>query len=170
MSERMPSREVMNLLNAYFEIMVKEIWEEEGTITGFWGDALLAIFNAPLQQDNHAMRAVRAAWKMRLAIFEYLRTQPPEFPISFGFGVNTGEAMVGNVGSRGRYQNYTAIGDVVNVASRLQENASDNNILLNHATFTRVRQYVHVTRLTPMLVKNKTEPLNVWLLSGVELL
>lgn len=170
MSESMLSREVMNLLNAYFEIMVKEIWEEEGTITGFWGDALLAIFNAPLQQDDHALRAVRAAWKMRLAVFEYLRTQPSEFPISFGFGVNTGEAMVGNVGSRERYQNYTAIGDVVNVASRLQENASDNNILLNHATFTRVRQYVHVTKLTPMSVKNKTEPLNVWLLSGVELL
>src|SRR5712692_6662607 len=71
LSEGMPSREVMNLLNTYLEIMVKEIWDEEGTVTGFWGDALMAIFNAPLPQADHALRAVRAAWKMRMAILEY---------------------------------------------------------------------------------------------------
>ncbi len=166
LNERKSSQEVMNLLNTYLEIMVKEIWDEEGTVTGFWGDALMAIFNAPLPQEDHVLRAVRAAWKMRLAILEYQRTQPQDSLYSFGIGVNTGEAMVGNIGSRDRIQNYTAIGDVVNVAARLQQEAKDNNIMLNHSTFTRVRQHVRVTKLPPLTVKNKTEPLDVWRLVG----
>lgn len=162
LSERMASRAVMNLLNTYFEIMVKEIWDEEGTVTGFWGDALMAIFNAPLKQEDHVLRAVRAAWKMRMAVLAYQQSQPQDSLISFGIGVNTGEAMVGNIGSQERMQNYTAIGDVVNVASRLQAKASDNNILLNHSTFTRVRRHVEVEKLPTLYVKNKTEPLDVW--------
>jgi adenylate cyclase len=166
LNERKTSKEVMNLLNTYLEIMVKEIWDEEGTVTGFWGDALMAIFNAPLPQEDHVLRAVRSAWKMRLAIVEYQRNQPQDSLYSFGIGVNTGEAMVGNIGSRDRIQNYTAIGDVVNVAARLQQEAKDNNIMLNHSTFTRVRQYVRVTKLPPLTVKNKAEPLDVWCLVG----
>lgn len=166
MSEHMASSEVMNLLNTYLEIMVKEIWDEEGTVTGFWGDALMAIFNAPLPQEDHVLRAVRAAWKMRMAVLDYQRSHPQDFAISFGFGVNTGEAMVGNIGSRERMQNYTAIGDVVNVSARLESNASDNNILLNHSTFTRVRQHIRVTKLPPLQVKNKAEPLDVWCMIG----
>lgn len=166
LSERIPSKEVMNLLNTYMEIMVNAIWDEGGTVTGFWGDELMAIFNAPLPQDDHALRAVRAAWKMRLAVLDYQRKQPQEMPLAFGFGVNTGEAMVGNIGSKERIQNYTAIGDTVNVASRLQSAASDNDIFLHHSTFTRVRQAVRVTKLAPLSVKNKTEPLDVWCLVG----
>ena len=166
LSERKTSQEVMTLLNTYLEIMVKEIWDEEGTVTGFWGDALMAIFNAPLPQSDHVMRAVRAAWKMRMAILEYQKNKPQDSLYSFGIGVNTGEAMVGNIGSRDRIQNYTAIGDVVNVAARLQQEARDNNIMLNHSTFTGVRQHVRVTKLPPLKVKNKTEPLDVWCLIG----
>ena len=167
LSERMDSAGVMHLLNTYFDIMVKEIWEENGTITGFWGDELLAIFNAPLNQEDHAQRAVRAAWKMRKAVVDYQQAHHQNFPIAFGFGVNTGEAMVGNIGSRELIQNYTVIGDAVNVAARLQKHASDNNILLNHSTFTRVRQQVQVDKLPPLLVKNKTAPLDVWYLKGL---
>ena len=166
MSERLSSQEVMTLLNNYLDRMVKEIWDEGGTITGFWGDELLAIFNAPLLQEDHALRAVRAAWKMRQAVLEYQRAQPHDVPITFGFGVNTGEAMVGNIGSKERIQNYTAIGDAVNVASRLQKRAQDNDIWLNHTAFTRVRKYVRVVKLPPLEVKNKAEPLDVWRLTG----
>lgn len=166
MSERMSSQEVMTILNNYLDRMVEEIWNEGGTITGFWGDELLAIFNAPLGQEDHALRAVRAAWKMRQAVLEYQRTQSHDFPVAFGFGVNTGEAMVGNIGSRERIQNYTAIGDAVNIAARLQKKAQDNDIWLNHTTFTRVRQYVRVVKLPPIEVKNKAQPLDVWCLTG----
>lgn len=166
LSERHASMEVMHLLNSYLDIMVKEIWEENGTITGFWGDELLAIFNAPLNQENHALRAVRATWKMRLAVLAFQQGQPADYHISFGFGVNSGEAMVGNIGSREYLQNYTAIGDAVNIAARLQSNATDNTILLNHSTFLQVRRLVHVNKLPPLHVKNKTEPLDVWALKG----
>ncbi len=167
LSERLAPEQMMNLLNSYLEIMVKEIWDEEGTLTAFIGDALMAIFNAPLPQDDHALRAVRAAWKMRLAVQKYQQDQPQEIPIAFGFGVNSGLGVVGNLGSQGRLQNYTAIGDAVNVAARLQQNTLDNNILLNHSTFLQVRQHVMASRLPPMSVKNKTAPLDVWSLLGL---
>jgi len=167
LSESMAPEQMMNLLNSYLEIMVKEIWDEEGTVTAFIGDAVMAIFNAPLQQEDHALRAVRASWKMRMAVLAYQQAHPLGVPITFGFGVNTDHATVGNLGSSGRMQNYTAIGDAVNVAARLQQNASDNNILLNHSTFVRVRQQVMVSKLPPLQVKNKTAALDVWSLLGM---
>lgn len=167
LSERMAPEEMMNLLNSYLGIMVEEIWHEEGTLTAFIGDALMAIFNAPLLQEDHALRAVRAAWNMRKAVQKYQQDHPQEIALAFGFGVNTGLGVVGNLGSTGRLQNYTAIGDVVNVAARLQSNASDNNILLNHATFLQVRQHVMVSHLAPLRVKNKSAPLEVWSLLGL---
>ncbi len=167
LSESIAPEKVMNLLNTYLEIMVKEVWDEEGTITAFMGDALMAIFNAPLSQEDHAQRAIRTAWKMRMAVLNYQRTHQQDVPISFGFGVNTDRATVGNIGSQGRIQNYTAIGDAVNVASRLQSNASDNNILLNSSTLQRVRSTVRVAQMAPLYVKNKSAPLDVWCLMGL---
>jgi len=167
LSESMAPEEMMNLLNSYLGIMVEEIWHQEGTLTAFIGDALMAIFNAPLLQEDHALRAVRAAWNMRRAVQKYQQDHPQEIPLAFGFGVNTGLGVVGNLGSTGRLQNYTAIGDVVNVAARLQSNASDNSILLNHATFLQVRQYVMASHLAALQVKNKSAPLEVWSLLGL---
>ncbi len=167
LSESIAPEQVMNLLNNYLEIMVKEVWDEEGTITAFMGDAIMAIFNAPLSQEDHAIRAIRAAWKMRMAVLNYQRHHLQGLPISFGFGVNTNSATVGNIGSQGRMQNYTAIGDAVNVASRLQQNASDNNILVNSSTLQYVRPAVRVAQMAPLYVKNKSAPLDVWCLMGL---
>ncbi|HZO70838.1 MAG TPA: adenylate/guanylate cyclase domain-containing protein [Ktedonobacteraceae bacterium] len=167
LSESMPPEEVMHLINRYLKIMCEAIWEEEGTLTAFQGDALMAIFNAPLPQKNHAMRAVRAAWKMRMAVLEYQRSQPQETQVMFGIGVNTGLATVGNVGSQERMQNYTAIGDTVNVASRLQNNVSDNNILLNDPSYMHVYRHVQVGQPFQLAVKNKSAPLTVRYLLGL---
>jgi len=167
LSERLAPEEVMNLLNGYLKIMVEEIWKEKGTLTAFMGDALMAIFNAPITQRIHALKAVRATWKMRQAVLEYQRSRPQERPITFGFGVNTGLAVVGNMGSEGRIQNYTAIGDAVNVASRLQSNAADNNILLNDSTYLQVHGHVYVGQPFSLQVKNKVAPLNVRYLTGL---
>ena len=168
LSERMAPGDVMNLINRYLQLMCEAIWEEEGTITAFQGDALMAIFNAPLEQRNHALRAIRSAWKMRAALESYQRSQPQETLVRYGIGVNTGLATVGNVGSQSRLQNYTAIGDVVNVASRLQNGATDNNIYLNESTYVQVYRSVRVSPPFPLMVKNKTEPLSVHSLLGVE--
>jgi adenylate cyclase len=168
LSESMAPEDVMNLVNRYHKIMCEAIWEEEGTLTAFIGDALMAIFNAPLPQKNHALRAVRAAWKMRMAVAAYQRSQPQEMHVSFGFGVNTGLATVGNVGSQERLQSYTAMGDTVNIASRLQTNVTDNNILINESTYIQVSRHVLVGQPFPLSVKNKAAPLTVRYLIGVE--
>jgi adenylate cyclase len=167
LSENLAPEEVMNLLNAYLKIMVEKIWEEEGTITAFMGDALMAIFNAPLPQKAHALKAVRATWNMRQAVLDYKRSRPQDTSISFGFGVNTGLAVVGNLGSEERIQNYTAIGDAVNVANRLQSNAADNNILLNDSTCLQVYRHVQLGQPFSLDVKNKTERLKVRYLLGL---
>jgi len=167
LSESMPPEEVMNLVNRYHAIMCDAIWEEEGTLTSFQGDALMAIFNAPLLQKRHALHAVRAAWKMRMAVIKHQSTLPEGDHISFGIGVNTGLATVGNVGAPQRLQNYTAIGDVVNIASRLQSNAIDNNILLNATTYAQVYRYVQVSSPFALSVKNKSVPLAARQLLGL---
>jgi class 3 adenylate cyclase len=167
LSESMPPGAVMDLLNRYLKIMCEAIWDEEGTLTAFQGDALMAIFNAPLPQKQHALRAVRAAWKMRVAVQQYQQSEGEEKLFSFGIGVNTGLATVGNLGSQNRLQNYTAIGDAVNVASRLQNNVADNNILINDPTYLQVYRYVQTGQAFPLTVKNKTAPLTVRYLMGV---
>nr|BBH88316.1 hypothetical protein KTC_30670 [Thermosporothrix sp. COM3] len=167
LSEGMAPDDVMNMLNRYHKIMCESIWEEEGTLTAFLGDALMAIFNAPLPQSDHALRAVRAAWKMRLAVQQYQQEHPHERNVAFGIGVNTGQATVGNVGAQERLQNYTAIGDAVNVASRLQTNATDNNILINDTTYAQVAPYVNTGQAFALGVKNKSHPLIVRYLLGV---
>ncbi len=167
LSESKAPEEVMNLINRYLKIMCEAIWEEEGTLTAFQGDALMAIFNAPLPQNDHALRAVRAAWKMRMAVQEYQYVHPQEADVSFGIGVNTGLATVGNVGAQERIQNYTAIGDVVNVASRLQNNVGDNNILLNEPTYRQVYAYVQAGPAFALTVKNKSQPLTARYMIGL---
>jgi adenylate cyclase len=161
--------EVVEMLNEYLQILTEAIWQEQGTLTMFQGDAIMALFNAPLPQPDHAARAVRAALGMRRAIEERQRQQNPNFPevrygikIQYGIGVNTGIATVGNVGSRERLQNYTAIGDAVNVASRLQSNSADNEIIIHQTTYEQVRDYFDCVRLEPLTVKNKKEPLVVY--------
>ena len=167
MSENLAPEAVMDFLNGYLKIMVEKIWEEGGTVTAFMGDALMAIFNAPLPQRNHALKAVRAAWNMRLAVLDYQRSRPQELPVSFGFGINSGLAVVGNLGSEERIQNYTAIGDTVNVAARLQAHATNNNILLNDSTYMQVYRHVHTGEPFALPVKNKTAPLKVRYLLGL---
>ncbi len=166
--------EVVEMLNDYLAILTEAIWREQGTLTMFQGDAIMAIFNAPLPQPDHATRAVRAALGMRQAIEERQRQQNPNFPevrygikVRYGIGVNTGIATIGNIGSRDRLQNYTAIGDAVNIASRLQSNSADNEIIIHHTTYEQVSRYFDCVPLPPLYVKNKREPLIVYNVRGL---
>jgi class 3 adenylate cyclase len=167
LSASMQPHEVMHMINGYLKRMCDAIWEEEGTLTAFQGDALMAIFNAPLPQDDHASRAVRAALKMRAAVLKYQSELPEKLRVSFGFGVNTGQATVGNVGAQGRLQNYTAIGDVINVAARLQSNATDNDIYITDSTYRQISQYVWVGPALSLTVKGKPAPLTVYQLRSL---
>jgi adenylate cyclase len=121
------------------------------------GDAVMAVFNAPLAQPDHALRAVRAAWRMQQAITEVHRRLPEEECLRFGVGIVTGPAVVGNVGSPD-LQNYTAIGDSVNLASRLQTHAGPGQILLDARAHERVRQQVVTRELGYVQFKGHSEP------------
>jgi PAS domain S-box-containing protein len=175
LSDGRQPEEVVEMLNDYLQILTEAIWQEQGTLTMFQGDAIMAIFNAPLPQEDHAARAVRAALGMRQAIEERQRQQNPNFPevkygikVQYGIGVNTGMATIGNIGSREHLQNYTAIGDAVNVASRLQSNSADNEIIIHYPTYERVHHLFECVPLEPLKVKNKKEPLIVYRVRGVK--
>jgi len=168
LAERIAPGELVRILNDYLNILTEAIWREEGTLTMFIGDALMAIFNAPLPQPDHAARAVRAAWAMRAALQRHHAALPADAEsVHYGIGVHTGLAVVGNIGSRERLQNYTAIGDAVNIAQRLQSGAADQ-IILSAATYAAVAPQIVAHALDPLVVKGKTLPLQVYQLDGLQ--
>ncbi|HST87875.1 MAG TPA: adenylate/guanylate cyclase domain-containing protein, partial [Ktedonobacterales bacterium] len=129
---------------------------------------LMAIFNAPLPQADHARRAVRAAWAMRQALERHSGPLAQSgASVEYGIGVHTGLAVVGNIGAAERLQNYTAIGDAVNTAQRLQSSATANQILLSVAAYLEVAPHILAHELGPMQVKGKTQPLSVYQLDGL---
>jgi class 3 adenylate cyclase len=159
---------VVSVLNHYLDLLTRAIWDEEGTLTMFIGDALMAIFNAPLPQPDHATRAIRAAWAMRQALEEENdQTGAFRTHAQYGIGVHTGLALVGNIGAPGRMQNYTAIGDSVNIASRLESSASANQILLSAETYTACADTAIIYPLEPLTVKGRPQPLAVFQLDGL---
>ncbi len=159
---------VVSMLNHYLDLLTRAIWDEEGTLTMYIGDALMAIFNAPLPQPDHAIRAVRAAWAMRQALEKAdAETEQPQTRAQYGIGVHTGLALVGNIGAPGRMQNYTAIGDTVNIASRLQASASANQILVSAETCATCGGLALTHPLEPLTVKGRATPLSVFQLDGL---
>jgi PAS domain S-box-containing protein len=156
-SEKLPPEEVMDILNRYLSMAAEAILAYEGTLDKFMGDAVMAIFNAPLPQEDHALRAVKAAVAMQRAIADYHRQLGEKRGLNFGVGINVGEVVVGNIGTTAR-MDYTAIGDAVNLAKRLQENVAGGRILLSQSTYERVKDYVSVKALAPLKVKGRVEP------------
>ncbi len=131
-AENRPPNEVVQMLNRFFTVVVEEVDRRDGLVNKFMGDAVLAIFGAPVDLDDHASAALASA----RAIAERLAQEVPE--IGAGIGVSTGQAVAGNVGDRSRFE-YTVIGDAVNSASRLTELAKevDGGVLAATASVER---------------------------------
>ncbi|MEA3309810.1 MAG: adenylate/guanylate cyclase domain-containing protein [Chloroflexota bacterium] len=145
-SENLDPEVLFVVLNRYLTLGAQAVLDEGGTLDKFMGDAVMAIFNAPLPQSDYAFRAVRAAWNLKCAI-QTLHARPGSAKeMLFGVGIGTGPAVVGNVGSP-QLQNYTAIGGSVNLASRLQEYAEPGQILIEEQTYQLVSQNVRVRQL-----------------------
>jgi len=156
-SEKLPPEEVMDTLNRYLAMAAEAILAYEGTLDKFVGDAVMAIFNAPLPQEDHALRAVKAAVAMQQVIADHHQQLGEKRGLSFGVGINVGEVVVGNIGTTAR-MDYTAIGDAVNLAKRLQENVGGGRILLSQSTYEQVKDHVRVKTLPPLKVKGRMEP------------
>jgi len=154
-SERSDPEKVVGVINQYFAFALAAVDRQEGVIDKYLGDAVMAHFNTPLRPvTEHAWRAVLAAWDFKQAISKYLLRVPEEDRLDVGIGINTGEPVVGNVGAEDRME-YTAIGDAVNLAKRLQESASGGQILLSSSTYDLVKDRVEVNTLEPIQVKGR---------------
>jgi adenylate cyclase len=154
-SERSDPERVVEVINQYFAFALAAVDQREGIVDKFLGDAVMAHFNTPLRPvTEHAWRAVLAAWDFKGSIENYLRRVPEEDRLDVGIGINTGEPVVGNVGAEDRME-YTAIGDAVNLAKRLQESARGGQILLSNSTYELVKDQVEVNVLEPIQVKGR---------------
>ena len=159
LSEKLPPEQVTDIMNKVLTEQVTCIQAHGGMVDKFIGDACMAIFNAPLDIDEHEKRAVACAQDMRTAI-QLLQKTLPE-PVAIGIGVNTGEAVVGNMGSDTRFD-YSAIGDAVNTAARLESATKEVgvDILIGHKTAKNCK--IVLKLLKPIKVKGKEKKLTIY--------
>jgi adenylate cyclase len=165
LAERLSGTEVVAILNAYLERMVRTIFTFGGTLDKFLGDGLMVYFGAPITQADHAERAVRCSQAMQeeLAHWNGERTARGEVELEMGIGIHTGTVVLGSIGPRQRRE-YTALGDAVNVASRLQELSKtiEAPILISEVTRRALDERFPLIACGPAQLRGRTEPLNVY--------
>ena len=168
MSESLEPEQVVEILNEYLSLTTKAIFDNNGTLDKFVGDATMAVFNAPFDLDDYIFCAVCAAWDMKLgadAVSERFEKQYGK-SVAFGIGVNCGNAIVGNIGCDFR-MDYTAIGDTVNTAARLESNAARGQILISEAVYEAIKDRVEVTPIGEIPLKGKSKGVFVYQLDNV---
>jgi class 3 adenylate cyclase len=137
---------------------VEAAFEEKGTVDKYIGDAVMVLFNAPLEQADHSERAVRTALKMQAAL--------AGSPLSVGVGIHSGIAVVGNVGTAERLE-YTAIGSTVNLAARLCESAAKGEIIVSEEVRARLGDRIEAEVRAPILVKGINRELVTYRVTGL---
>jgi class 3 adenylate cyclase len=157
-AEHTAPAEVVAMLNAVFSVAVPIVLGEGGAIVQFMGDAMMAIFNAPNPQRDHALRAARAALAMQHGIGELpaANTRP-----LFRVGLNSGTALVGNIGAA-EMRNFSAIGDTTNLAARLQTYAAEGSVVIGSSTYDLIREQAIVRPLGSPHLKGKSQPVEVY--------
>lgn len=166
LTENLGAAEVVSLLNQYFETMVEAVFNHEGTLDKFIGDALMAVFGAPLPlTENHAWMAVKSALDMRQRLQEFnqkriFQSQPQ---IRIGIGISSGEVVSGNIGSQKR-MDYTVIGDGVNLSSRLEGVTKEYgcDIIISEFTYSLCSDRLWVRQLDKIRVKGKHQAINIY--------
>jgi class 3 adenylate cyclase len=167
MTERLGAEQIVRLLNRYFTVMTDVTIEHDGMIDKFSGDEIMVVFGTPIARDDDPIRAVRMGLAMKeklKELNEQLVSEGRE-PIAIGAGIATGVAIAGNVGSEKRL-NYSVIGDVVNLASRLTSKARAGEIIISASTYELVREHFVCSPLGKVEVKGKAEPVEMFLVTG----
>jgi class 3 adenylate cyclase len=163
LTERSRPEHVVAILNACFGASAPCVLGEGGTITQFQGDALVALFNAPARQPDHARRAGRASLCLQRAI----EGIPAAEDLKFRVGVATGPALVGNIGSA-EVRSFTAIGDPVNLAARLQTEAEPGQVVIDVPTRDALGAAATVRPLGPLTIKGKAQPVDAFVLEALK--
>ncbi|MDD3437234.1 MAG: adenylate/guanylate cyclase domain-containing protein, partial [Candidatus Gastranaerophilales bacterium] len=165
MSENMTAEEVSLILNEYFGGLEPIIRKYNGVINKFIGDAVMAIFGEPIQDKSHALNAVKCADEILTKVDElqkkWLREGKPK--IEIGIGINTGEVFVGNIGTENRLE-YTVIGDVVNLASRIESynKVYKTKFLISSTTYEKVRNIADVIKISEVSIRGKAKRLDIY--------
>jgi len=165
-SETISPEQLVSILNRYLAAAADAVLEHQGTIDKFMGDAIMAWFNAPIPQPDHTLRAVKTALSIREAIYKLHTVLPPEAHLSFGVGITYGEAVLGLIGTQDKIE-YTAIGDCVNTAKRIQENAAGGQILISAEAYAQVIHLVEARQVEPIIAKGKRAPVEVYEVIGL---
>jgi len=170
LSEQLTPSEVVAMLNEYFTEMVEIVFKHDGFVNKFIGDAIMAIYNVPLDQPDPELRAVKTALEMIASLdrLNQRRVARGQFAIKIGIGVNTGPVVAGNLGHERRLE-YTVIGDTVNLAQRLesQTKVAGAPILISQSTFLACGQHLNAQQLPPVKVKGKAEPVVLYAVAGL---
>ncbi len=168
LSEKLPPEEVVEFLNEYLSITTNAILKNKGTLDKYVGDATMAIFNAPFDLEDYVFCAVQAAWDMQQAAAGLAEKWSGRLggKAAFGVGIHCGDAVVGNIGCSFR-MDYTAIGDAVNTAARLEARAGGGEILVSEAVYRQVKDRVGAVALGDFSLKGKEESVSVYRLESV---
>jgi len=165
MSEKMSAQEVSSLLNEYFSEMEPIVSKYNGIINKFIGDAVMAVFGEPIQDENHPLNAVKCGYEMLTKVAELdLKWQKEGKPvINIGVGINTGEVFIGNIGSEKRME-YTVIGDTVNLASRLESynKTYKTSILISSSTYEASKEHIEVNQISDVEIRGKAQKMNIY--------
>ena len=169
MSESLKPEEVVEILNEYLSLTTNSIFQNGGTLDKFVGDATMAVFNAPFDLEDYIYKAVCTARDMKAGADAIAEKFEKRFgkSVGFGIGVNCGNAVVGNIGCDFR-MDYTAIGDTVNTAARLESNAKRGQILISGDVYEAVKDRVEVTPVGEIPLKGKTQGVFVYQLDEVK--
>ncbi len=164
-SEKLTPHQVIEFLNHYFGAMTDIVFKNNGTLDKFIGDSIMAVFNSPHEEKEHAYKAVKTAVEM-IKVCKALRKEGlPK--VEIGIGVNTGKAVIGNMGSPQR-QEFTALGDTVNTSSRFCGVAEPGQIIISEATYKQCAEKIIANKLPPLTVKGKEKPLIVYEVTGLK--
>jgi class 3 adenylate cyclase/tetratricopeptide (TPR) repeat protein len=163
MSERLDPEDVHGMMKRVFELILAEVHRYEGTVNQFLGDGVMALFGAPIAHEDHARRGVHAAVGIAKALEGYADDLRLRRSITFKVrqGLNTGLVVVGSIGSDLR-MDYTAVGDVTNIAARMQQAAEPGHILISEATHRLVSGYFDTRDGGDLLLKGKAAPVRAW--------
>ncbi len=161
--EALAPEQVVEILNEYLQLVTEAIFKNNGTLDKFIGDAAMAVFNAPFDREDYVYDAVCAARDIAAGSARISQTFAARFgkKVSYGIGVNCGEAIVGNIGAEFR-MDYTAIGDTVNTAARLESNAKPGQILISQAVYAALEGRIQATPVGEIPLKGKEQKLMVY--------
>jgi len=160
-SEQLSPEATVKMLNTYLSVVADAVVQHDGIVNKFGGDSIMAVWNAPQPQPEHALLAARAAWEAQQKVAGLQQSDGQLLPVQLGIGINTGIALAGNIGSVGRTE-YTVIGDSINIASRICSSTPGGEVWIGAETYNQIKDYIETEELEAQKLKGKSVPIIVY--------